>query len=425
MKLLIPLQEMVFPPDKALLPSLEQDASEPQKVCRDCMTDLLPMQVDLQKTMSKAMQPEVTQLDRSKNERYFNTPFTFALEEEIKKASYTLLNFTAENKIEGQDSLPRELLWDAEGIAIITFIKAGFFFTGRLGTGLVIGKLNDGSWSAPSAVCSTGVGWGFQIGGEVTDVVIVLNTRSALEAFTSNAQVSLGTELSVSVGPLGRSAATDVRAGDGGLTAAFSYAHSKGLFVGVSLEAAVLVSRDDINEAFYGCRVTPKELLLGHVPAPPAAQPLYNAISEVVAEPGLLKTASQHSFHEDPEVNQQIVDDRNLALVLQKQEFQRQAQAHQLEARTIEESPTQQGRKKEVPALINSFKQKIQLDGKGSSADSWAAQRDERLKASRDQDDAEVQWNGKELKEIKAQKGPIKYSLYPDDDDIDVAEDGL
>ena len=53
----------------------------------------------------------------------------------------------------------------------------GCIVTGRLGTGLVVAKLPDGSWSAPSAIATAGIGWGAQIGGEVTDFVIILNTR--------------------------------------------------------------------------------------------------------------------------------------------------------------------------------------------------------------------------------------------------------
>jgi len=193
-----------------------------------------------------------------------------------------LYNFTNDNAIEGADSIPRELIWGAKGIAFLTIVKAGFLFTGRIGTGLVIGRNDDGSWSAPSAICSTGVGWGFQVGGEITDVVIILNSRSALTAFASNAGVSLGTELSVSLGPLGRTAATDVLAGDKGASAAFSYAHSKGFFVGVSLEAGLLVTRHDVNQSFYGQTVSNTDLLLGYYPSPKAAAPLYSALNEVM-----------------------------------------------------------------------------------------------------------------------------------------------
>mmetsp|Transcript_7315 Transcript_7315/g.12170 ORF Transcript_7315/g.12170 Transcript_7315/m.12170 type:complete len:307 (+) Transcript_7315:76-996(+) len=131
-KLLIPLEEMVFPPEKAVLSAFEQDAAEPQKVCSTCAMDLLPLQTELQRTIAKAQRPEATALDRAALRRYFNAPFSFSLADQIKKASYTLLNFTAENQLEGADTLPRELLWEAEGIAILTFVKAGFFFHGSV-----------------------------------------------------------------------------------------------------------------------------------------------------------------------------------------------------------------------------------------------------------------------------------------------------
>lgn len=61
--------------------------------------------------------------------------------------------------------------------------------TMRMGTGLVIARRQDGRWSAPSAVASGGIGWGFQIGGELTDMVIILNTLGAVEAFAGRGQV--------------------------------------------------------------------------------------------------------------------------------------------------------------------------------------------------------------------------------------------
>lgn len=67
------------------------------------------------------------------------------------------------------------------------------------------------------------------------------------------------------------------------MTAAFSYAHSKGVFIGVSLEAATVVTRKDANRDFYGTKVSAEELLLGGFPAPKAAEPLYQALEEVRA----------------------------------------------------------------------------------------------------------------------------------------------
>lgn len=60
----------------------------------------------------------------------------------------------------------------------------GFIVAGRVGTGLVVAKTEEGVWSAPSAIATMGMGWGALIGGEITDFVLVLNTDSAVESFS-------------------------------------------------------------------------------------------------------------------------------------------------------------------------------------------------------------------------------------------------
>eukprot|EP00595_Chromulina_sp_UTEXLB2642_P002043 CAMPEP_0196763888 /NCGR_PEP_ID=MMETSP1095-20130614/4939_1 /TAXON_ID=96789 ORGANISM="Chromulina nebulosa, Strain UTEXLB2642" /NCGR_SAMPLE_ID=MMETSP1095 /ASSEMBLY_ACC=CAM_ASM_000446 /LENGTH=206 /DNA_ID=CAMNT_0042118065 /DNA_START=523 /DNA_END=1143 /DNA_ORIENTATION=+ len=157
-------------------------------------------------------------------------------------------------------------------------------FTGRYGTGLVVAKLPDGTWSAPSAVMLSGVGWGLQIGAEVTDVMLILSSESAVETFKSRAQISVGAELGVSVGPIGRAIGSDVTAGNKGAAHAFSYAHSKGLFFGASLEASGIASRPDVNTAFYGEKVSVSSLLSGEYPKPKAAEPMYRTLNEVMNE---------------------------------------------------------------------------------------------------------------------------------------------
>jgi lipid-binding SYLF domain-containing protein len=73
-----------------------------------------------------------------------------------------------------------------------------------------------------------------------------------------------------------------LRAGKGGVAAAFAYAHSRGLYVGVSIETGVVVGRPDVNAAFYGrSDLTVRDLLMGHVPPPKGAQSLYKALKEV------------------------------------------------------------------------------------------------------------------------------------------------
>ncbi|KAJ8575612.1 hypothetical protein ON010_g3603 [Phytophthora cinnamomi] len=171
-------------------------------------------------------------------------------------------------------------------VVFLTVIKMGFVFTGRMGTGLVVARLPDGRWSAPSAIGTAGVGWGPQIGGEITDFVIILNTQRAVEAFCASGQVNLGAELGISAGPVGRVASGALEASASmDVAPCYSYSHSKGLYAGISLEGSVILSRSDINRSFYGKAVTVAELLGGVEPPPVAAAPLYDAIRSAMESP--------------------------------------------------------------------------------------------------------------------------------------------
>lgn len=92
--------------------------------------------------------------------------------------------------------IPTNILSRAKGLAIFTVIKAGFLFSGRAGAGIVVARLEDGTWSAPSAIGAGGMGFGGQIGAEITDFVIVLNTRSAVKSFMKEGNFTLGGNLS-------------------------------------------------------------------------------------------------------------------------------------------------------------------------------------------------------------------------------------
>ncbi|KAJ1452908.1 hypothetical protein M885DRAFT_619514 [Pelagophyceae sp. CCMP2097] len=271
--------DVVYPPDwDSVLSSF--DPREPLRVCVACRSVLLPQQAELRRTTANAAQP--VDVDRGASERYLNVPIQFDMKSEILKATHTLYNFCDDNALEGGDDVPRELIAGAWGLAFVTTMQAGFFFSARVGSGLVIARTPDGGWSAPTAVCTAGAGWGLQIGGEVTDMLVILNSQDAVDAFASTAQLSLGTELSLALGPLGRSAETNMTAGDGGVSAVFSYAHSKGFFVGIALHACVILARPDCNEKFYGERYEVPHLLSGAVRRPQAAEPLYRALDEVI-----------------------------------------------------------------------------------------------------------------------------------------------
>ncbi|RLN64011.1 hypothetical protein BBJ29_002395 [Phytophthora kernoviae] len=260
---------------------LAVNAHNPQRVCDDCHVRLAPEQEELRLTMSHAVQQ--TEVKESGAQRFFNSPYSFTLREEIRKATYSVKNFTFQGVVKDQ-SIPLPLLTHAKGIAFLTVIKMGFVFTGRMGTGLVTARLPDGRWSAPSAIGTAGVGWGPQMGGEITDFVIILNTQRAVEAFCASGQVNLGAELGISAGPVGRVAAGSLEASASmDIAPCYSYSHSKGLFAGISLEGSVILSRPDINRSFYGKAVSVPELLGGSEPPPVAAAPLYEAIHSAMA----------------------------------------------------------------------------------------------------------------------------------------------
>ena len=174
-----------------------------------------------------------------------------------------------------EKAIPPNVIKAARGLAILTVTRAGFIGSARGGTGVVIARTGKG-WSAPSAIGTGGVGVGFQAGVDITEFVIVLNTPAAVEAFAKQGNVTLGGNLSVAAGPLGRSAEADVAL----QAAMYSYSRSQGLFAGVSLEGTGISTRDDANTAYYGKPVTAGEILSGKVQPPAGTKNLISALSK-------------------------------------------------------------------------------------------------------------------------------------------------
>lgn len=158
-------------------------------------------------------------------------------------------------------------------------LKAGFLGSGRFGSGVVVARLADGSWSAPSAIATAGAGFGGQIGFELTDFVFILNDAAAVRTFSQFGTLTLGGNVSIAAGPVGRNAEAAGAASTRGVAAVFSYSKTKGLFAGVSLEGSMLVERKDANEKMYNTRITARQLLSGSVRPPPAADPLIRILS--------------------------------------------------------------------------------------------------------------------------------------------------
>mmetsp|Transcript_6536 Transcript_6536/g.7469 ORF Transcript_6536/g.7469 Transcript_6536/m.7469 type:complete len:543 (+) Transcript_6536:155-1783(+) len=190
---------------------------------------------------------------------------------QIHKAYKVMLKLIDPRVVKEDKHIPLALMQKAKGIAFITVVKAGFIFSGSIGTGIVITRLPNGKWSGPSSIAITGAGWGAQVGVSSTDSVIILNTDAAVKAFSGKGQIKLGGNLSISVGPVGREGDVALTKGSmkGNVAACYSYSHSRGLFAGVSFDGAVLYARTKDNKRFYGVeKVHPGEILDGSIQPP-------------------------------------------------------------------------------------------------------------------------------------------------------------
>lgn len=146
----------------------------------------------------------------------------------------------------------------------------------------MVARLSDGTWSAPSALVTGGGGFGGQIGFELTDFVFILNDAAAVRTFSQKGSLTLGGNVSIAAGPVGRNAEAAGAASMKGVAGVFSYSKTKGLFAGVSLEGSVLIERRDANEKLYNSRITARQLLEGGVRPPPAAEPLMRVLNSRV-----------------------------------------------------------------------------------------------------------------------------------------------
>ena len=163
--------------------------------------------------------------------------------------------------------IPDWLLQRAKGVAILpNVVKVGLGFGGRGGSGVLVVRDENGRWTNPSFVRIGGLSFGAQIGGQVTDLVLVFTTRQSIEGITDG-QTTFGADASVAAGPVGRgaSAATNL-----GLDKeVYSYSRSKGLFAGIALDGSVLSINRKGNGAYYRQPgITVSEIFSGRVPAP-------------------------------------------------------------------------------------------------------------------------------------------------------------
>jgi SH3 domain-containing YSC84-like protein 1 len=173
--------------------------------------------------------------------------------------------------------IPRDLLEKAQCAVIVPGVKKGaFIIGGEFGKGFVTCRSSSGSgWTAPGAIRVEGGSFGFQIGGEETDAVMLVMNKSGEDKIMSS-QFKLGADASVAAGPVGRSAAADT---DAYMTAEIlTWSRSRGVFAGISLSGATVRQDFGANKGLYGHEMTNKEIVEGQVAVPAAARPLISEL---------------------------------------------------------------------------------------------------------------------------------------------------
>ena len=251
----------------------ETEPLKPQRVCSKCFDLLLPMQPYLTATLSKAVQaPDFSPPTVAE---WAGKPISRSFKLEIKKAVHNLDGFLGMPDA----GVVRRLLDRAHGVALLTIVKAGFLGCFQGGGGLVLSKdQTSGQWSAPCAVGCMGASVGAQLGGELSTVMLILNTADALTAFTGAANFTLGANVSVAVGPLGRTLEGAGVTGAHTAAAVYAYSISRGAFAGIGLDGTCVFTRDRLNHTFYGHPASAKQLLSGRIAPPRAAEALYRSL---------------------------------------------------------------------------------------------------------------------------------------------------
>lgn len=274
-----PAKMLISPEQVAESDLKDYDPAHPQRVCTICAPILQYFQDGLNSQYANCHKENPHEAKTR-----LHMPYSGSLEKECRNAADIIGNFfRADFGADSDRYIPVSFLKKAHGLAFLTVIKAGLLITAKVGTGIVIAKLDDGTWSAPSAIGTAGIGGGLEAGGELVEFMIILGSKNAVKVF-HRTQVNVGGGLSLAVGPYGREANAQAAASRGGFNANFSYSHSRGLFVGISLHGALITCRTEMNSNFYGQKLTPEEILNGAVPQPRAAQCLYDAIENAMED---------------------------------------------------------------------------------------------------------------------------------------------
>jgi lipid-binding SYLF domain-containing protein len=175
-------------------------------------------------------------------------------------------------------AIPSSILSGASCVVVVpSYKKAAFVVGGQYGQGVATCRTKDGKWSAPVCVQMAGGSFGFQIGGQATDLVMIAMNDQGLQDMLKN-KFKLGADAAASAGPVGRNAAAGT---DWKLNAQFlTYSRSKGLFAGIDLDGTVVSQNQTDTRTLYGADVPFETVLKGGQPTPPEARNFVRTIAK-------------------------------------------------------------------------------------------------------------------------------------------------
>ncbi len=178
-------------------------------------------------------------------------------------------------------NIPLNILQQATCVAVVPgLIKGAFVFGGQYGQGVVTCRTGHG-WSAPVFIRMAGGSFGFQIGGQSTDLVLVAVNDKGLQDLLKN-KFKIGGDASAAAGPVGRAgqASTDWKMN----AELLSYSRNKGLFAGIDLDGTSVSQNKEDTELYYGAPEHFETVLKGEVEVPPGAEPFVRTVAQYFVE---------------------------------------------------------------------------------------------------------------------------------------------
>ena len=173
----------------------------------------------------------------------------------------------------------RDNMHKAKGVFILPqLVKGGFIFGGSGGSGVLLARGEGNIWSDPAFYTMGSGTIGFQIGVEVSEIILIIMTERGIDALLTSS-FKLGGDVSIAAGPIGAGAKAQT-------ADILAFSRSKGIYGGINIEGAVIKIRDDWNTAYYGNKTSPRDILISRSATNPHADNLRSAVAKLAIKTG-------------------------------------------------------------------------------------------------------------------------------------------